>query len=253
MERNTMARPDKAAAVAELSERFSSSAGVVLTEYRGLSVKALGQLRRTLGDEATYAVSKNTLTTIAAREAGVAGIEDQLVGPTAIAFISGDPVLVAKGLRDFGRTNPQLIIKGGVLEGRVISPEEVGRLADLESREVLLAKVASGMQGILQQAISLISAPLSQAARLMAALQDAATENPSLLAGGDVRPEPTSTDLAAAEDTREPTNAELAATEDTSEPSTEELAASAATAAPAAPSMETASEDTTAATAAEDQ
>jgi large subunit ribosomal protein L10 len=248
-----MARPDKAAAVAELSERFSSSAGVVLTEYRGLSVKALGELRRTLGDDATYAVSKNTLTTIAAREAGVTGIEDQLVGPTAIAFISGDPVNVAKGLRDFGRTNPQLIIKGGVLEGRVINPDEVRRLADLESREVLLAKVAGGMQGILQQAISLISAPLSQAARLFAALQEAAGENPSLLAAGDARPEPTNADLAGAEDTSEPTNAELAAAEDTSEPSNEELAAPAATAAPAAPSTDTAAEDTTTASAAEDK
>ena len=114
-----MARPDKAAAVAELSERFSSATGVVLTEYRGLSVKALGELRRSLGEDATYTVSKNTLTTIAAREAGVEGIEDHLVGPTAIAFISGDPVNVAKGLRDFGRANPLLIIKGGVLEGRV--------------------------------------------------------------------------------------------------------------------------------------
>lgn len=248
-----MARPDKAAAVAELSERFSSSAGVVLTEYRGLSVKALGELRRTLGDDATYAVSKNTLTTIAAREAGVSGIEDQLVGPTAIAFISGDPVNVAKGLRDFGRANPLLIIKGGVLEGKVIGPDEVRRLADLESREVLLAKVAGGMQGILQQAISLISAPLSQAARLLAALQQAAEENPSLLAAGDARPEPTNADLAAAEDTSEPTNAELAATEDTSEPSNEELAAPAATAAPAAPSTDTAAEDTTTASAAEDK
>jgi len=283
-----MARPDKVAAVAELSERFSSSAGVVLTEYRGLSVKALGELRRTLGEDATYAVSKNTLTTIAAREAGVSGIEDQLVGPTAIAFISGDPVLVAKGLRNFGRANPQLVIKGGVLEGKVLGPEDVGRLADLESREVLLAKVAGGMQGILQQAISLISAPLSQAVRLLAALQEAAGENPSLLAAGDAQPEPTSAELAAAEDTgeptsadlaaavdtgeptnadleptnadlaaavdtSEPTSAELAATEDTSEPSTEELAASAATAAPAAPSTATAAEDTTAASAAEDQ
>lgn len=248
-----MARPDKAAAVAELSERFSSSAGVVLTEYRGLSVKALGELRRTLGEDATYAVSKNTLTTIAAREAGVSGIEDQLVGPTAIAFISGDPVTVAKGLRDFGRANPLLIIKGGVLEGRVITPEEVRRLADLESREVLLAKVAGGMQGILQQAISLISAPLSQAARLMAALEQAAAENPSLLAAGDPTAEPTNADLAAADDTTEPTNAELAATEDTSEPSNEELAASAATAAPAAPSTDTAAEETTPASAAEDQ
>ena len=250
-----MARPDKAAAVAELSERFSSSAGVVLTEYRGLSVKALGELRRTLGEDATYAVSKNTLTTIAAREAGVSGIEDQLVGPTAIAFISGDPVTVAKGLRDFGRANPLLIIKGGVLEGRVISSEDVRRLADLESREVLLAKVAGGMQGILQQAISLISAPLSQAARLMAALQQAAADDPSLLAAGDAPAEPTNADLAAADDdTTEPTNAELAATEETtSEPSNEELAASAATAAPAATSAETAAEDNTSASAAEDQ
>ena len=249
-----MARPDKAAAVAELSERFSSSAGVVLTEYRGLSVKALGELRRTLGEDATYAVSKNTLTTIAAREAGVSGIEDQLVGPTAIAFISGDPVTVAKGLRDFGRANPLLIIKGGVLEGRVISSEDVRRLADLESREVLLAKVAGGMQGILQQAISLISAPLSQAARLMAALQQAAANDPSLLAAGDTPPEPTNADLAAADDTTEPTNAELAAAEETtSEPSNEELAASAATAAPAATSTDTAAEDNTSASAAEDQ
>jgi large subunit ribosomal protein L10 len=229
-----MARPDKAAAVAELSERFSSSAGVVLTEYRGLTVKALGELRRTLGDDATYAVSKNTLTTIAAREAGVSGIEDHLVGPTAIAFISGDPVNVAKGLRDFGRANPLLIIKGAVLEGKVIGPDEVRRLADLESREVLLARVAGGMQGILQQAISLISAPLSQAARLMAALQEAAGENPSLLVGGDAQPEPTNADLAAAEDTSEPTDARLAATENISEPGNEELAATAATAAPAA-------------------
>jgi large subunit ribosomal protein L10 len=236
-----MARPDKAAAVAELSKRFSSSAGVVLTDYRGLSVKALGELRRTLGDDATYAVSKNTLTTIAAREAGVAGIEDHLVGPTAIAFISGDPVNVAKGLRDFGRANPLLVIKAGVLEGRVISPDEVRRLADLESREVLLAKVAGGMQGILQQAISLISAPLSQTARLLAALQEAAGQNPSLLAGGDAQPEPTKADLATAENTSEPTDAELAATENISEPSNEELAATAATAAPAAntPSTET--------------
>jgi large subunit ribosomal protein L10 len=248
-----MARPDKAAAVAELSKRFSSSAGVVLTEYRGLSVKALGELRRSLGDDATYAVSKNTLTTIAAREAGVPGVDDLLVGPTAIAFISGDPVNVAKGLRDFGRANPLLIIKGGVLEGKVITPEEVRRLADLESREVLLAKVAGGMQGILQQAISLISAPLSQAARLIAALEQAAAENPSLLAAGDARPEPANADLAAAADTTEPTDAELAAPEDASEPSNEELAASAATAAPAAPSTETAAEDTTPASAAEDQ
>ena len=177
-----MASPDKVAAVAELTSRFTSSNGAVLTEYRGLSVKALKELRRTLGDDATYAVSKNTLTTIAAREAGVSGVEEHLVGPTAIAFIDGDPVVVAKGLRDFARAHPMLVIKGGVLDGKFLSSDDVRKLADLESREVLLAKVAGGMQGVLQQAISLISAPLSQAARLLAALQTAAEENPTLLA-----------------------------------------------------------------------
>jgi large subunit ribosomal protein L10 len=197
-----MARPDKAAAVAELAKKFTSSQGAVLTEYRGLSVKALKELRRSLGDDATYAVSKNTLTTIAAREAGVEGVEDQLVGPTAIAFIDGDPVVVAKGLRDFARANPLLVIKGGVLDGKFMSADEVRKLADLESREVLLAKVAGGMQGVLQQAISLVSAPLSQAARLLAALEKAAEENPTLVAGAGA---------PAAEQTQEPTNDELAA------------------------------------------
>ena len=247
-----MARPDKAAAVAELSERFSQSAGIVLTDYRGLTVKALKDLRRSLGDDATYAVSKNTLTTIAAREAGVEGIDDYLVGPTAIAFIDGDPVVVAKGLRDFARTNPLLVIKGGVLDGKFMGPDEVRKLADLESREVLLAKVAGGMQGILQQAISLVAAPLSQAARLLAALEQAAADNPSLLAAAEETAEPTNEELTAdavsEEPAAEPTNEELAA-----QAVTEEPAAEAASAAPAAPpTVETAAEDTTPAPAAED-
>lgn len=219
-----MARSDKVAAVAELTNRFSSSAGVVLTEYRGLSVKALMLLRRSLGDDASYAISKNTLTTIAAREAGLDTIEEQLVGPTAIAFINGDPVVVAKGLRDFARTNPQLVIKGGVLDGKFMTPDDVRKLADLESREALLAKVAGALQGVLQQAISLVSAPLSQSARLFAALEQAAGENPSLLAPTpEASAEPTNEELAtesagdrtnsepASEPTREPTNEELAA------------------------------------------
>jgi large subunit ribosomal protein L10 len=219
-----MARSDKVAAVAELANRFSSSAGVVLTEYRGLSVKALRELRRSLGDEASYSVSKNTLTTIAARKAGVDGIEEHLVGPTAIAFIDGDPVVVAKGLRDFARTNPQLVIKGGVLDGKFMTPDEVSKLADLESREVLLAKVAGVLQGVLQQAISLVSAPLSEAARLFAALERAAGDDPSLLAtAAETAPEPSTEELAA-EGTPEPTNEELAA-EATPEPTNEELAA----------------------------
>jgi large subunit ribosomal protein L10 len=243
-----MARSDKVAAVAELANRFSSSAGVVLTEYRGLSVKALKDLRRSLGHDASYSVSKNTLTTIAAREAGVDGIEQHLVGPTAIAFIDGDPVVVAKGLRDFARTNPQLVIKGGVLDGKFMTPDEVRKLADLESRDVLLAKVAGAMQGVLQQAISLVSAPLSQAARLFAALEEAAAENPSLLASApETTSEPTNEDLAP-EATSEPSNEELATeagreptneepgVETISEPTNEELAAEAApSAASAAP------------------
>jgi large subunit ribosomal protein L10 len=226
-----MARSDKVAAVSELAGRFSNSAGVVLTEYRGLSVKALMQLRRSLGDDASYAISKNTLTTIAAREAGLDAIEEQLVGPTAIAFINGDPVVVAKGLRDFARTNPQLVIKGGVLDGKFMTPDEVRRLADLGSREVLLAKVAGALQGVLQQAVSLVAAPLSQAARLFAALEQAASDNPALLAPA---PEATAeNEELAAETTPEPTNEALAA-EVTREPTNDERAADAAPAAAAA-------------------
>jgi large subunit ribosomal protein L10 len=221
--RRYMARSDKVAAVAELANRFSSSAGVVLTEYRGLSVKALKELRRSLGDEASYSVSKNTLTTIAAREAGVDGIEEHLVGPTAIAFIDGDPVIVAKGLRDFARTNPQLVIKGGVLDGKFMSPDEVRRLADLESRDVLLAKVAGALQGVLQQAVSLAAAPLSQAARLFAALEKAAGENSSLLASAPNATAESANEELAAVSTQEPTNDELA-DEPNQEPTNDELA-----------------------------
>ena len=183
---------------------------MVLTEYRGLTVKALKDLRRSLGENATYAVSKNTLTTIAAREAGVEGLDEHLVGPTAITFVDGDPVVVAKGLRDFARTNPLLVIKGGVLDGKFLSSDEVRTLADLESREVLLAKVAGGMQGVLQQAISLVSAPLSQVARLAAALEQAAQEDPSIIAGAEAAPaaEDTGAAPAAAEDTEAAPTAE---------------------------------------------
>jgi large subunit ribosomal protein L10 len=230
-----MARSDKVAAVAELADKFSNSAGLVLTEYRGLSVKALMQLRRSLGDDASYAISKNTLTTIAARESGLDAIEEQLVGPTAIAFINGDPVVVAKGLRDFARVNPQLVIKGGVLDGKFMTPDEVRRLADLESREVLLAKVAGALQGVLQQAVSLVAAPLSQAARLFAALEQAAGENPALLApAAETTAEPSNEELAA-ETTREQTNDDLGAGV-TREPTNEELAADAAPHAAAAAS-----------------
>jgi large subunit ribosomal protein L10 len=166
-----MARPDKAAAVAELSERFRSSNAGVLTEYRGLSVAQLKELRRALGEHATYAVVKNTLTAIAARQAGVDAFDGQLSGPTAIAFVTGDPVEAAKGLRNFARAHPQLVIKAGYLEGRALDASEIGRLADLESREVLLAKMAGAMKASLTNAAYLFAAPLSQAARAVDALR----------------------------------------------------------------------------------
>jgi large subunit ribosomal protein L10 len=179
-----MARPDKTAAVAELANEFRVSEGAVLTDYRGLSVKQLQELRRVLGDNASYAVVKNTLTKIAASEAGVVGFDDLLVGPTAIAFIKGDAVEVAKGLRDFARANSPLVIKGGILDGKTLTVGEIARIADLESREVLLGKLAGAMLATLQNAAALFNAPLAQVARLAAALQDKAAEDPSVLRGG---------------------------------------------------------------------
>jgi large subunit ribosomal protein L10 len=167
-----MANPDKAAAVAELAESFRESNGAVLTDYRGLTVKQLQELRRALGASANYSVAKNTLTKIAAKEAGIELDEKLLVGPTAIAFITGDLVEAAKGLRDFAKANSPLVIKGGFLDGRVVEPDEIRKLADLESREVLLAKLAGGMKASLSNAASLFNAPLAQTARLLAALQE---------------------------------------------------------------------------------
>ena len=179
-----MARPDKAAAVAEIVDSFNDSAGAVLTEYRGLTVKQLQDLRRSLGENANYAVVKNTLAKIAAKEAGIDGFDDLLTGPTAIAFINGDVVEAAKGLRDFAKANPALVIKGGVLDGKPLDAKEIAKLADLESREVLLGKLAGAMLASLSQAVYLLNAPLAQAARLAGALQAKAEQDPSILAGG---------------------------------------------------------------------
>ena len=175
-----MARPDKAAAVAELTDKFRSSNAGVLTEYRGLTVAQLKELRRSLGEHAHYAVVKNTLTSIAAKEAGVDAFDGQLTGPTAIAFVTGDPVVAAKGLRDFANANPLLVIKSGYLEGKSLTADEITKLADLESREVLLAKLAGAMKASLTNAAYLFNAPLVKAARtvdaLRAKLQDSAQD-----------------------------------------------------------------------------
>jgi len=179
-----MARADKAAAVAEIVESFNDSAGAVLTEYRGLTVKQLQDLRRSLRGNADYAVVKNTLAKLAANEAGINGFDDLLTGPTAIAFINGDVVEAAKGLRDFAKANPTLVIKGGVLDGKPLGAAEVAKLADLESRDVLLGKLAGAMLASLSQAVYLLNAPIAQVARLAGALQAKAEQDPSILAGG---------------------------------------------------------------------
>ncbi|MFL6100250.1 MAG: 50S ribosomal protein L10 [Actinomycetales bacterium] len=166
-----MARSDKQASVAELSERFREAGAAVLTEYRGLTVAQLTELRRSIGGNATYAIVKNTLTQLAAKDAGVTAFDGQLSGPSAIAFITGDAVETAKGLRDFARAHPQLVIKSGYLDGNPLTAAEIARLADLESREVLLAKLAGAMKASLSQAVSLFAAPLSQTARLVEALR----------------------------------------------------------------------------------
>ena len=173
-----MARPDKVAAVAELTDRFRSSSAGLLTEYRGLTVAQLAELRTTLGEHVHYAVVKNTLTSIAAKEAGVDAFDGQLSGPTAIAFVTGDPVSAAKGLRDFAKTNPMLVIKGGYLDGKTLSVDEIKQLADLESREVLLAKLAGAMKASLTNAAYLFNAPLSQAVRTVDALRAKVQDSP---------------------------------------------------------------------------
>lgn len=169
-----MARAEKTEAVAELAESLRTSSATVLTEYRGLSVAQLKELRRSLGAGVRYAVVKNTLTKIAAHDAGVTGIDDLLVGPSAVAFVDGDPVEAAKGLRAFAKDNPALVIKGGYMDGKVLTAADVSKLADLESREVLLAKMAGAMKASMAGAAALFSAPLTQTALLVDALREKA-------------------------------------------------------------------------------
>ena len=176
-----MARAPKATAVADIAERFKASTATVITEYRGLTVANLAQLRRSLGDSATYAVAKNTLIKRAASEAGIEGLDELFAGPTAIAFVTGEPVDAAKALKTFAREHKALVIKGGYMDGHPLTVAEVERIADLESREVLLAKLAGAMKGNLAKAAGLFNAPASQMARLAAALQEkmASAETPA--------------------------------------------------------------------------
>jgi large subunit ribosomal protein L10 len=218
-----MARADKQAAVAAIADSFNDSAGAVLTEYRGLTVKQLQDLRRSLGENASYAVVKNTLAKIAATQAGIDSFDDLLTGPTAIAFIRGDVVEAAKGLRDFARANPALIIKGGVLDGKHLEAAEIAKLADLESREVLLGKMAGVMLASLSQAVYLFNAPITQVARLAGALEEKAGQDPSILAGGAGANSPAATEEPAAAEpsTQEPAAAETPAEEPAADTSAE--------------------------------
>ncbi|MFD3443082.1 50S ribosomal protein L10 [Microbacteriaceae bacterium 4G12] len=163
---------NKEATVAELTENFRDSNAVLLTEYRGLTVAQLKQLRKNIGEHAEYAVVKNTLTKIAANQAGISSFDEELAGPSAIAFVHGDTVAVAKGLRDFAKANPQLVVKGGYFDGNPLTADEVRKLADLESREVLLGKLAGAFKASLFGAAYLFTAPLSQAVRTVEALRE---------------------------------------------------------------------------------
>jgi large subunit ribosomal protein L10 len=227
-----MARADKQAAVAEIVDSFNGAAGAVLTEYRGLTVKQLQELRRSLGANAHYAVVKNTLAKLAAKDAGIEGFDDLLTGPTAIAFISGDVVEAAKGLRDFAKANPTLVIKGGVLDGKPLGAAEVAKLADLESREVLLGKLAGAMLASLSQAVYLLNAPLAQMARLAGALEakrgDEGQDTTDLIDGG-------AAPAAAAEEAAAPAEASSdEVTEATADEATDDPAAAESDEAPAA-------------------
>lgn len=215
-----MARTDKAAVLENLEAGFRESNAALLTEYRGLTVAQLKQLRRSLAGQAKYAVVKNTLTKIAAKRAGVEGLDDLLEGPSAIAFVQGDAIAVAKSLKAFSKEFPLLVIKGGIFDGKVLTADDIKKLADLESREVLLAKLAGAMQASLAKAAALFQAPLSKTARTVEALRSAAAANPSLIAGAGAPVASVEVANDVVEETSAPTEVEV---ENSEAPSTEEV------------------------------
>jgi large subunit ribosomal protein L10 len=212
-----MPNTEKVGAVAEITEHFSSSSAAVITEYRGLTVKQITDLRRALGRDTTYAVVKNTLTKRAAADAGIDIDSSLLQGPTAIAFVKGDPVDAAKGLRDFAKAHPLLVIKGGVLDGKALSAAEVAKIADLESREVLLAKLAGALKALPTRAAGLFQAPLSQMARLAKALEEKKPAE-AAAAAPEAAAEAPEAVAVAADAAEEPAEAPAEATETPAEP-----------------------------------
>jgi len=229
-----MANAEKVAAVAELKERFETSDGAVLANYRGLTVAQLADLRRALNGHASFAVVKNTLTKIAATEAGVADqLGDLLIGPSAIAFVKGDVVEAAKGLRDFAKANPALEIKGGIIDGKSMTPSEIERLADLESRDVLLAMLAGAMKASMARAAATMAALPTQMARLAAALeakraaeapaaQDPAAEAPAAEVPAAEAPAAEAAAAPAADGTGDSNTNEDAAADDAAQATTED-------------------------------
>lgn len=203
-----MARSNKATSVAELAEHFRTSNAAVLTEYRGLTVAQLKTLRRSLGSTVTYAVVKNTLTKIAAKQAGVSGVDDLLAGPSAIAFVKGDAVVAAKAIRDFAKENPALVVKGGLMDGKTLTAADIQKIADLESREVLLSRFAGALKAKQSQAAALFAAPLAKTARAFGALQTKLESDPASAAA----PSTTAEESSPAEPEAEATIAEAAET-----------------------------------------
>jgi large subunit ribosomal protein L10 len=188
-----MAKADKATVVADITEQFNAATATLITEYRGLTVANLAELRRSLAPSATYSVAKNTLIKRAASEAGIEGLDELFAGPTAIAFVTGEPVDAAKAIKTFAKENKALVIKGGYMDGRALTVAEVERIADLESREVLLAKLAGAMKGNLAKAAGLFNAPASQVARLLAALQEKKPAEPAPAEPAPAEPAPAET------------------------------------------------------------
>jgi len=206
-----MARKEKAVTLETLEAGFRDSSATLLTEYRGLSVGAMKKLRRSLGAEVSYTVAKNTLMKLAAKRAGVDGLDDMLKGPSALAFVKGDAVNAAKAIKDFSKENPLLVIKGGFLDGKVLTAKDVQKLADLESREVLLAKLAGAMKAKMAQAAALFAAPASKTVRTIEALRAAAAADPSKIAGAGTPAAPAVVEAVAEEAAAEETPVEAPA------------------------------------------
>ena len=179
-----MPRPEKVQAVADIKERMESARAVFFTEYRGLTVKAVQQLRNDLRNSgAEYKVVKMTLAKLAAAEAGFEGIDEYLVGPTALAFANSDAVATAKALKEFGKANDVFVLKAGLLAGDILAPEEISKLAEIESREVLLAKIAGAGRAPMYAAAGMFASFTRNAATMFGQLLDKKESGESAVAG----------------------------------------------------------------------